>query len=88
MGIDLELGIYSAYSELLAFPFLLIYLFYVFLFYLLFFLLWDWGLNLGLHTKQALYHLSHISSPFFSGYFGDRARENCLTGLASKPRPS
>jgi hypothetical protein len=23
-------------------------------------------------TKQALYHLSHTSSPFCSGYFGDR----------------
>jgi hypothetical protein len=22
-------------------------------------------------TKQALYHLSHTSSSFFSGYFGD-----------------
>jgi hypothetical protein len=30
----------------------------------------DWYLNKGLE-KQALYRLSHTSSPFCSGYFGD-----------------
>jgi hypothetical protein len=33
-------------------------------------------------TKQALYHLSHTSSPFCSGYFGDGGLANYLLGLA------
>jgi hypothetical protein len=38
-----------------------------------FFFWWDWGMNLGLCTcKQVLLNnLSHASSPFWSGYFGD-----------------
>jgi hypothetical protein len=31
-------------------------------------------------AKQALYHLSHTSSPFFSGYFGDGGLMNYLPG--------
>jgi hypothetical protein len=32
-----------------------------------FFFWWDWGLN----SRQALYHLGHISRSYCSGYFGD-----------------
>jgi hypothetical protein len=39
------------------------------LFFSFFFLLVGLGFELG--SKQALYRLSHTSSPFCSGYFGD-----------------
>jgi hypothetical protein len=39
-------------------------------------------------AKQALYHLSHTSSPFCSGYFGDGDIANYLPRLASKLNPS
>jgi hypothetical protein len=40
----------------------------------------------GLHAHKAgaFYHLSHTSSPFYSGYFGD---VNYLPGLASNSDP-
>jgi hypothetical protein len=38
-------------------------------------------------TKQALYHLSHTSRPFCSGYFGDEGPANYLPGLASNRNP-
>jgi hypothetical protein len=41
-----------------------------------FFFLVRWDLNSGLRpTKQVLYHLSHTSSPFYSGYFGMESHE-------------
>jgi hypothetical protein len=40
---------------------------------------WTQGFAL---TKQELYHLSHTSSPFCSGYFGDRVSQTiCLCCL-------
>jgi hypothetical protein len=33
--------------------------------------------------KQSLYYLSHTSSPFCSGYFGDGGLTNYLPGLVS-----
>jgi hypothetical protein len=37
-----------------------------------FFFFWlDWSLNSGFHACKVLYHLSHTSRPFCSGYFGD-----------------
>jgi hypothetical protein len=39
------------------------------LFYFFFFLFLGLGFALA---KQVLYHLSHTSSPFCSGYFGDK----------------
>jgi hypothetical protein len=37
-----------------------------------FFFWWDWGLNSGFEfAKQVLCHVSHTSSPFCSGYFGN-----------------
>jgi hypothetical protein len=49
-------------------------------FNILFFVLllgWDWGLNFEefMLAKQVLYHLSHSSSSFCSGYFGDAVLE-------------
>jgi hypothetical protein len=42
----------------------------------------DWGLNSGLQlAKQALYLLSHTSSPFCCGYFGDGGLVNYLPRL-------
>jgi hypothetical protein len=42
------------------------------LFYFILLFWWDWGLSLELHAyKAALYLLSHTSSSFFFGYFGD-----------------
>jgi hypothetical protein len=39
-----------------------------------FFFWWDWGLTLDFgFAEQALYCLSHTSSPFCSDYFGDGA---------------
>jgi hypothetical protein len=35
-------------------------------------------------AKQVLYHLSHTSSPFCSGYFGDEFLRAIFPGLASK----
>jgi hypothetical protein len=39
-------------------------------------------------AKQAFYPMSHTSSPFCSGYFGDGDLENYLLGLASTCDPS
>jgi hypothetical protein len=43
------------------------------------------GFELGsvLVVKQVLYCLSHTSSPFCCGYFGDGGLENYLPGLTS-----
>jgi hypothetical protein len=42
---------------------------------------WNWGLNSGLHgCKQVCYHLSHTSSPFSSGYFGDGVSRTICPG--------
>jgi hypothetical protein len=38
-------------------------------------------------AKQALYNLSHTSSPLCSGYFGDGSLSNSLPGLASNHKP-
>jgi hypothetical protein len=38
-------------------------------------------------TKQVAYHMSHASSSFCSGYFGDGGLMNCLSGLASNQDP-
>jgi hypothetical protein len=38
-------------------------------------------------AKQVLYHLSHTSCPFCSGYFGDGGLENYLPGLALNHDP-
>jgi hypothetical protein len=46
---------------------------------------WDWDLNFEL-AKQ-MFCLSHTSSPFCSGYFGDGDLENCLPELASNHDP-
>jgi hypothetical protein len=35
-------------------------------------------------TKQALYHSSHISNPFWSGCFGDGGLSNYLLDSASQ----
>jgi hypothetical protein len=45
------------------------------------------GVGLGfelsfIFAKQVLYYLSHTSSPFFSGYFGDGGIKNYLSRLA------
>jgi hypothetical protein len=48
---------------------------------------WTQGFTL---TKQKFYHLSHTSSPFYSGYFGDGGRRsltNYLPRLASNRYP-
>jgi hypothetical protein len=45
---------------------------------------WTQGFVLA---KQMLYHLSHTSSPFCSGYFGDGSLMNYLPGLASNCDP-
>jgi hypothetical protein len=48
---------------------------------------WVWSLYKGLPTsKQALYHLSYASSPFFSDYFEDGGLMSHL--LASDCNPS
>jgi hypothetical protein len=53
------------------------------------FLWWDWGVNSGLCTaKQVLYFLSHLSSLFFAGDFGDGGHVNLLPGLALNRDPS
>jgi hypothetical protein len=75
-------------SVLLIYLFLLLYFstpefLYDFLFMipdLLVCLFWTQGFALA---KHVLYHLSHTSSPFCSGYFGDGGLENYLLGLAS-----
>jgi hypothetical protein len=47
-----------------------------------------WNLNSGLHVaKQVLFHLSHTSSPFCSGDFGDGGLLYYLLGLASNHDP-
>jgi hypothetical protein len=55
------------------------------------FLFWDEGLNSRalsfVFAKQALYHLSHTSSPFCSGYFEDGGLTNYLPRLASNHDP-
>jgi hypothetical protein len=56
----------------------------------IFFFFWcDWGLNSGLHMlpKQALYHLSHASSPFCSGCLGAGSLKKYLPMLASNHNP-
>jgi hypothetical protein len=47
------------------------------------------GLGFELRTShlQALYHLSHTSRPFCSGYFGDEVFKNVLPRLASNCDP-
>jgi hypothetical protein len=46
------------------------------------FFLWYWDLNWGPCTLHLLYCLSHTSSPFCSGYFGDGVlRTICLGWL-------
>jgi hypothetical protein len=46
-----------------------------------FFFLWDWGLNSGLTLhSRSFYHLSHTSSPYFSGYFGDGVLQTICPG--------
>jgi hypothetical protein len=41
----------------------------------------DWDLNQGLQAcKEALYYLSHTSSTFFSGYFGDGVSQTICPG--------
>jgi hypothetical protein len=53
-----------------------------------FFFLVGWSLNLGLIlAKQALYPMSHTSSPFYSGYFGDGGLMNCLPRLVLNLNP-
>jgi hypothetical protein len=39
------------------------------------------GLGFELRDSYLLYHLSHTSSPFFSGYFGDGGLKKYLPGL-------
>jgi hypothetical protein len=51
-----------------------------------FFFFWDWGLNFAL-TKWVLYHLSHTSSPFCSGYFGGGVLPTIHPKLASNCDP-
>jgi hypothetical protein len=38
-------------------------------------------------ADQVLYHLSHTSSPFCSGYFGGRGLSNCFPRLVSRCDP-
>jgi hypothetical protein len=44
----------------------------------------NWGFALA---KQALYHLSHTSSPFCCGYFEDGVSGTILPRLASNSNP-
>jgi hypothetical protein len=49
--------------------------------------LWDWGLN-SEFPAQAYYSLNHTSSPFCSGYFGDRVLRTsypCWPGTSVLP---
>jgi hypothetical protein len=50
--------------------------------YTIFFFWWDGDLNLAFAlAKEAPYHLSHTSSSFYSGYFGDRGGEGLMNFL-------
>jgi hypothetical protein len=40
----------------------------------------------SLFASQVLYHLSHASSPFCSGYFGDRVLLSVQIGLDRDPQ--
>jgi hypothetical protein len=45
---------------------------YIYIYKLTYIYWWDWGLTQGFElAKQALHFLNHISSPFYSDYFGD-----------------
>jgi hypothetical protein len=44
--------------------------------------IWTQGFTLA---KQTVYHLSHISSPFYSGYFGDRISWTICLTLSGNP---
>jgi hypothetical protein len=46
----------------------------------------DWRCGFML-AKKVLYRLSHISSPFCSGYFRNGGLTNYLPGLAFSPHP-
>jgi hypothetical protein len=53
-----------------------------------FFFKWDWVWTQSfVLAKQVLYYLSHTSSPFYSGYFGDGSLTNYLPRLASNLDP-
>jgi hypothetical protein len=55
--------------------------------YLFIYVWWDWAQGFKI-AKQALYHLSHTSSPFCSGYFEDGGGlTSCLPKLASNLDP-
>jgi hypothetical protein len=69
-------------NHLIQMDFLPLYISYCSFFY--FWLYQD--LNSGLcFARQVLYHLSHSSSPFCSGYFGDRVLLFAQTGLDCDP---
>jgi hypothetical protein len=51
------------------------------------FIYWDWVWTQGLQSLVALYHLSHTSSPFCSGYFGRWSLTNSLLVLSFKLNP-
>jgi hypothetical protein len=52
-----------------------------------FFFWWNWGLNSGLHScKAGALLLSHSSSPFCSGYFGDGVSPELLAQAGLKPQ--
>jgi hypothetical protein len=58
-----------------AFGFFFFLPFFLYLFFLV-----KLEFELGSSRLQALYHLSHFCSPFFSGYFGDGILQTVCPG--------
>jgi hypothetical protein len=58
----------------------------LFIIIIIFFFWQHWGLNsVFMLVSQELYCLSHASSPFYSGYFGDRGSLFVQAGLNLHP---